>query len=100
MSQVSPPTGRARLPGLAERAGEEAAGGGERERIGLLLVGDARSEYFQETHPEQLFRECSVYCELVNILDQLPRVLEMAMRAALARGGVAVVVIVPVRTIS
>src|SRR6202044_1232481 len=37
--------------------------------------------------------ECSVYCELVSIPEQLPRVLEMAMRAALARGGVAVVVV-------
>ena len=49
--------------------------------------------YFQETHPEQLFVECSVYCELVSIPEQLPRVLEMAMRAALARGGVGVVVV-------
>jgi thiamine pyrophosphate-dependent acetolactate synthase large subunit-like protein len=34
-----------------------------------------------------------VYCELVSIADRLPRVLEMAMRGALARGGVAVIVI-------
>ena len=39
---------------------------------------------------EQLFGECSVYCELVSVPDQLPRLLEMAMRAALARGGVGV----------
>src|SRR3984885_8144291 len=51
-------------------------------------IGDG---YFQETHPDRLFGECSVYCELVSIPEQLPRVLEMAMRAALARGGVAVV---------
>ena len=50
-------------------------------------------EYFQETHPQDLFRECSVYCELVSVPDQLPRVLEIAMRAALARGGVAVIVV-------
>jgi pyruvate dehydrogenase (quinone) len=49
--------------------------------------------YFQETHPESLFRECSVYCELVSVAEQLPRVLEIAMRSALQRGGVAVVVI-------
>ena len=49
--------------------------------------------YFQETHPENLFRECSVYCELVSVPEQLPRVLEIAMRSALQRGGVAVVVI-------
>jgi pyruvate dehydrogenase (quinone) len=53
-------------------------------------IGDG---YFQETHPERLFGECSVYCELVSVPEQLPRVLEMAMRAALARGGVAVVVV-------
>jgi pyruvate dehydrogenase (quinone) len=50
-------------------------------------------EYFQETHPQDLFRECSVYCELVSVASQIPRVLEMAMRAALTRGGAAVVVI-------
>jgi pyruvate dehydrogenase (quinone) len=51
------------------------------------------SGYFQETHPTQLFGECSVYCELVSVPEQLPRVLETAMRAALARGGVAVIVV-------
>ena len=50
-------------------------------------------EYFQETHPQELFRECSVYCELVSTQEQLPRILQVAMRAALARGGVAVVVV-------
>jgi pyruvate dehydrogenase (quinone) len=53
-------------------------------------IGDG---YFQETHPDRLFVECSVYCELVSVPEQLPRMLEMAMRAALARGGVAVVVV-------
>jgi pyruvate dehydrogenase (quinone) len=50
-------------------------------------------DYFQETHPQELFRECSVYCELASVPAQLPRLLEMAMRAALQRGGVAVVVV-------
>ena len=36
--------------------------------------------YFQETHPQELFRECSVYCELVSDPAQMPRVLEIAMR--------------------
>ncbi len=49
--------------------------------------------YFQETHPEQLFRECSVYCELVGVAEQLPGVLEIAMRAALERRGVGVIVV-------
>ena len=49
--------------------------------------------YFQETHPESLFRECSHYCELVSHPEQLPGVLESAIRAAVGHRGVAVVVI-------
>ncbi|MET1028518.1 MAG: ubiquinone-dependent pyruvate dehydrogenase [Dongiaceae bacterium] len=49
--------------------------------------------YFQETHPDALFRECSHYCELVSHPEQLPAVLESAIRAAVGRRGVAVVVI-------
>ena len=49
--------------------------------------------YFQETHPQEMFRECSVYCELVSVPEQMPRVLEIAMRFAIERSGVAVVVI-------
>ncbi len=51
------------------------------------------SGYFQETHPESLFRECSHYCELVSSPEQMPRVLEIAMRTAIQKQGVAVVVI-------
>ena len=51
------------------------------------------SDYFQETHPQELFRECSVYCELVSTPEMAPRILEMAMRAAVEESGVAVVVI-------
>jgi pyruvate dehydrogenase (quinone) len=50
-------------------------------------------EYFQETHPQELFRECSVYCELASTPEQSLRILQIAMRTALARGGVAVVVV-------
>jgi pyruvate dehydrogenase (quinone) len=49
--------------------------------------------YFQETHPQNLFRECSVYCELISDLSQMPFVLENAIRAALGERGVAVIVI-------
>ena len=49
--------------------------------------------YFQETHPQELFRECSVYCELVSVPEQLSHVLEIAIRTSLERRGVAVVVI-------
>ena len=49
--------------------------------------------YFQETHPQNLFRECSHYCELVSTPDQMPGVLETAIRAAVAQRGVSVLVI-------
>ena len=49
--------------------------------------------YFQETHPQNLFRECSHYCELVSDPAQLPYVLENAIRAAVGQRGVAVMVI-------
>ena len=50
-------------------------------------------DYFQATHPEILFKECSHHVELVSNPAQLPQVLGRAMRAAVGRRGVAVVVI-------
>ncbi len=51
------------------------------------------SGFFQETHPEQLFLECSSYCELVSNPAQMPRVLEIAIRRAVAESCVCVIVI-------
>jgi pyruvate dehydrogenase (quinone) len=70
-----------------------------RSRVPVLAIAaqipreEIGGNYFQETHPDQLFRECSVYCELVSVPGQLPRLLEIAMRAAVQRGGVAVLVV-------
>ena len=70
-----------------------------RSRVPVLAIAaqipasEIGSNYFQETHPQELFRECSVYTELVSIPEQLPRVLEIAMRTAVTQRGVAVVVI-------
>src|SRR5262249_56039458 len=50
------------------------------------------SGYFQETHPQELFKECSHFCELISAANQMPRTLEMAIHAAVAKRGVAVVV--------
>jgi pyruvate dehydrogenase (quinone) len=50
-------------------------------------------DYFQATHPEQLFKECSHYVELVSSPGQLPQILTRAIRVAIAKRGVAVVVI-------
>jgi pyruvate dehydrogenase (quinone) len=51
------------------------------------------SGYFQETHPEILFKECSHYCELVSGVHQMPRTLEVAIREAVGKRGVSVVVL-------
>ena len=51
------------------------------------------SGYFRETHPQELFRECSHYCELVSNPEQLPQVLGIAMRKAILNRGVSVVVL-------
>jgi pyruvate dehydrogenase (quinone) len=50
-------------------------------------------DYFQATHPESLFKECSHYVELVSNPAQLPQILTRAIRVAIAKRGVAVVVI-------
>ncbi|BBY79383.1 pyruvate dehydrogenase [Mycolicibacterium pulveris] len=71
----------------------------QRSRVPVLAIAahiprtEIGSDYFQETRPQQLFRECSVYCELVSTPEMAPRILEMAMRAAVEDSGVAVVVI-------
>src|SRR5580658_765967 len=49
--------------------------------------------YFQETHPQELFRECSAYCELIASAAQLPYVLDIAIRTAIEKRDVAVLVI-------
>ncbi|CAH1651427.1 pyruvate oxidase [Hyphomicrobiales bacterium] len=49
--------------------------------------------YFQETHPQELFRECSHYVELVSSPEQFPRVLETAIRTAIGKRGVSVIVL-------
>lgn len=51
------------------------------------------SGYFQETHPTELFRECSHYCEMITHPDQLPQVLGIAMRKAILNRGVSVIVL-------
>jgi pyruvate dehydrogenase (quinone) len=70
-----------------------------RSRVPVLAIAahlpssELGIDYFQSTHPEILFRECSHYVELVSHPGQLPQILERAMRVAVARSGVAVVVL-------
>lgn len=69
-----------------------------RSRVPVLAIAahipsaEIGSGYFQETHPQELFRECSHYTELVGGATQMPRVLEVAIREAVGKSGVSVVV--------
>jgi pyruvate dehydrogenase (quinone) len=49
--------------------------------------------YFQETHPERLFQECSHYCELISDPRQAPRVIQSALQHAVSKRGVSVIVL-------
>src|SRR5258705_592603 len=68
-----------------------------RNRVPVLAIAahipspEIGSGYFQETHPEILFRECSHHCELVSSPAQMPRALEAAIRAAVGKRGVAAI---------
>jgi pyruvate dehydrogenase (quinone) len=70
-----------------------------RSRVPVLAIAahipsaEIGSGYFQETHPQSLFAECSHYCELVSHPTQMPRVVEIAIREAVGKSGVSVVVI-------
>ncbi len=70
-----------------------------RSRVPVLAIAahipsaEVGSNYFQETHPEFIFRECSSYCELISHPSQMPRVLEIAIQTALGQNAVSVVVL-------
>ncbi len=70
-----------------------------RTRVPVLAIAaqipsaEIGSGYFQETHPQHLFKECSHFCEIVTSAEQMPRMLDSAIRAAVGQRGVAVLVI-------
>lgn len=70
-----------------------------RSRVPMVAIAahipaaEIGSGYFQETHPERLFVECSAFCEMVSTPEQLPRLLEIALRTAIEERDVAVLVI-------
>lgn len=70
-----------------------------RNRVPVLAIAshlpssEIGLNYFQETHPTELFRECSHFCEMVTNPKQMPALLHRAMRAAIGQGGVAVIVL-------
>jgi pyruvate dehydrogenase (quinone) len=71
----------------------------QRSRVPVLAIAaqipspEIGAHYFQETHPENQFKECSHYCELISDANQMPRALEVAIREAVGKRGVSVVVI-------
>ena len=71
----------------------------QRNRVPVLAIAahipssEIGLNYFQETHPTELFRECSDFCEMVQIPEQMPELLHRALRTAIGRNGVAVLVI-------
>jgi pyruvate dehydrogenase (quinone) len=71
----------------------------QRSRVPVLAIAaqipssEIGSGYFQETHPQSLFQECSHYCEFISVANQMPRVLTTAIHQAVGKRGVAVVVI-------
>lgn len=70
-----------------------------RSRVPVLAIAaqipsaEIGAAYFQETHPQSLFKECSHFCELVSSANQMPRTLDIAIREAVGKRGVSVVVI-------
>src|SRR5580704_11712250 len=70
-----------------------------RSRVPVLAIAahipspEIGSGYFQETHPERLFTDCSHYCETISHTSQVPRTLEIAIQTAIAKSGVAVIVL-------
>jgi pyruvate dehydrogenase (quinone) len=67
-----------------------------RSRVPVLALAaqipssELGSNYFQETRPDILFKDCSHFCEPVSTPAQMPRLLEIAIRTALGRRGVSV----------
>jgi pyruvate dehydrogenase (quinone) len=70
-----------------------------RSRVPVLAIAahipsrELGSGYFQETHPERLFTDCSHFCEVISSPAQVPRLVELAIQTAVARSGVAVIVL-------
>lgn len=70
-----------------------------RNRVPVLAIAaqvpskEVGSDYFQETKPDHIFKDCSHYCEYISHPSQMPRVLEIAIRTAIAKRGVSVIVI-------
>lgn len=70
-----------------------------RSRVPVLAIAghipcaEIGGGFSQETHPQLLFRDCSHYCELVSSPRQMPATAQIAIREALTKRGVSVIVL-------
>jgi pyruvate dehydrogenase (quinone) len=70
-----------------------------RNRVPVLAIAShipsaqIGTQYFQETHPDRLFVECSVYSEMISTPAQAARVVRSAIHHAYGAPGVAVLTI-------
>jgi len=70
-----------------------------RSRIPVLAIAahipsnEIGSEYFQQTNPQELYRECSVFSEVLTRPEQMPRMVTIAMQHAISRKDVSVLVL-------
>lgn len=55
--------------------------------------GTIGTGFFQETHPEKLFQECSAFCEMINSGEHGAKMLHIAAQTALAERSVSVLVL-------
>lgn len=67
-----------------------------RSRVPVLAIAShipsnqIGTQFFQETHPDRLFNECSVFSEMISTPAQMPRVANTAIEHARGVPGVAV----------
>ncbi|MDN4618208.1 ubiquinone-dependent pyruvate dehydrogenase [Paenibacillus sp. PsM32] len=70
-----------------------------RNRVPVLAIAahipsdEIGSSYFQATHPEQIFQECSSFCETIMTEKQMPRTINMAIQTAIAQSTVSVIIL-------
>lgn len=70
-----------------------------RNRVPVLAIvahipsSEIGSNYFQETHPERIYHECTTFCERLTSPDQLPHLLETAIETAISLSTVSMIII-------
>ncbi len=61
--------------------------------VSHIMSAEIGRDYFQATHPERVFGDCSVFCEFLSHTSQVPLLIFEAIQTAIAKKGVAVLII-------